>query len=115
MAAKICCPIEMEPKTLSEGQLNHARELAADVVLNLEPEEVSTIFTKKATTLVSPNIAAAGGTVDGQMRKKDEAVAAADDGAVAACQCCCIDPTNSFGGGLSLDELKLKEPLTAPF
>ncbi|CAN6707187.1 hypothetical protein ACFX13_025563 [Malus domestica] len=42
--AKVCCSIETEPRTLSEGQLNHAREIAADVVEKMEPTEASAIF-----------------------------------------------------------------------
>ncbi|KAI3427655.1 uncharacterized protein J3R85_009214 [Psidium guajava] len=40
------CPIEMEPRTLREGQLNHAREVAADVIQKMEPDKATSIFTE---------------------------------------------------------------------
>ncbi|CAK9310682.1 unnamed protein product [Citrullus colocynthis] len=39
----VCCSIELEPKTLNQGQLHQAREVAADVVQKLEPSETSTV------------------------------------------------------------------------
>nr|POE53112.1 hypothetical protein CFP56_13656 [Quercus suber] len=50
--ANNCCSIETEPKTLNEGQLNRAREVAADVVQKMEPNEASTIFNE----ILSPQI-----------------------------------------------------------
>ncbi|XP_038712915.1 uncharacterized protein LOC120006871 [Tripterygium wilfordii] len=44
--ANVCCSIELEPRTLKEGQLNHAREVAADVVQNMQPSDASDIFIK---------------------------------------------------------------------
>ncbi|KAM3380184.1 hypothetical protein P3S68_005757 [Capsicum galapagoense] len=42
--ANFCCPIEMEPKTLKQGQLNLAREVAVDIVQNTESGEASNLF-----------------------------------------------------------------------
>ncbi|KAJ7011875.1 hypothetical protein NC653_002080, partial [Populus alba x Populus x berolinensis] len=42
--ANICCSIEMEPRTLREAQLSHAREEAADVAQKMEPKEASDVF-----------------------------------------------------------------------
>ncbi|KAH6781359.1 hypothetical protein C2S52_001890 [Perilla frutescens var. hirtella] len=42
--ANFCCSIELEPRTLKQGQLNHAREIAVDIVQKNEPDEASTIF-----------------------------------------------------------------------
>ncbi|KAM1011273.1 hypothetical protein FF1_046496 [Malus domestica] len=42
--AKVCRSIETEPRTLSEGQLNRAREIAADVVQKMEPTEATALF-----------------------------------------------------------------------
>ncbi|KAK8629087.1 hypothetical protein V6N13_077944 [Hibiscus sabdariffa] len=38
--AKVCCSIEMEPRTLKQGQLHHAREMAQ----KMEPEEAAAVF-----------------------------------------------------------------------
>ncbi|KAI9107834.1 hypothetical protein K1719_021170 [Acacia pycnantha] len=38
--------IELEPKTLSQGQLSHARKVAADVVQKMEPKGASALFTE---------------------------------------------------------------------
>ncbi|XP_022992446.1 uncharacterized protein LOC111488747 [Cucurbita maxima] len=38
------CSIEMEPRTLNQGQLHQAREVAADVVQKLEPTEASLLL-----------------------------------------------------------------------
>ncbi|XP_022954046.1 uncharacterized protein LOC111456424 [Cucurbita moschata] len=38
------CSIEMEPRTLKQGQLHQAREVAADVVQKLEPTEASLLL-----------------------------------------------------------------------
>ncbi|KAA0051034.1 uncharacterized protein E5676_scaffold347G00210 [Cucumis melo var. makuwa] len=40
----VCCSIELEPKTLNQGQLHQAREVAADVVQKLEPSEASLVL-----------------------------------------------------------------------
>lgn len=48
--ANVCCPIEMEPRTLSQGQLNNAREAAAGVVQTMEPREASNIFVEVMLT-----------------------------------------------------------------
>ncbi|KAK4269332.1 hypothetical protein QN277_022503 [Acacia crassicarpa] len=38
--------IELEPKTLSQGQLSQARKVAADVVQKMEPKRASALFTE---------------------------------------------------------------------
>ncbi|KAG6727817.1 hypothetical protein I3843_02G124700 [Carya illinoinensis] len=45
MANNIRCSIETEPETLNQLQLNHAREVAADIVQRMEPNEASALFT----------------------------------------------------------------------
>ncbi|KAG4211707.1 hypothetical protein ERO13_A02G118500v2 [Gossypium hirsutum] len=42
--ANVCCSIEMEPRTLNQGQLNHARGMAADVAQKMDPKEASASF-----------------------------------------------------------------------
>ncbi|KAF7814232.1 hypothetical protein G2W53_028201 [Senna tora] len=41
MAADIFCSFELEPRTLSQGQLNQAREVAAGEAQNLVPTELA--------------------------------------------------------------------------
>ncbi|XP_054779609.1 uncharacterized protein LOC129287471 isoform X2 [Prosopis cineraria] len=38
--------IELEPKTLNQGQISQARKVAADVVQKMEPKEASSLFTE---------------------------------------------------------------------
>ncbi|XP_012069104.1 uncharacterized protein LOC105631559 isoform X2 [Jatropha curcas] len=114
--AKLCCPIELEPKTLKEDQLIHAREVAADVVQKMEPEEAqaSTIFIKGMTAVVSIK----------EMDNIEENGYGEDDKRLAAdcnkesseiidspCQCSVISTSTT---NLEFPE-QIKEPLSAPF
>ncbi|XP_028778958.1 uncharacterized protein LOC114735428 [Neltuma alba] len=40
------CSIELEPRTLNEGQLSQARKVAEDVMQKMEPMEASCLFTE---------------------------------------------------------------------
>ncbi|XP_042492449.1 uncharacterized protein LOC122072011 isoform X2 [Macadamia integrifolia] len=42
--ACLSCSIEMEPKTLNQGQLNNAMEAAADIVQKMKPHKASNVF-----------------------------------------------------------------------
>ncbi|CAI9773601.1 unnamed protein product [Fraxinus pennsylvanica] len=42
--ANFCCSIETEPRTLNQGQLRHAKEVAIDIVQKKEADETSSIF-----------------------------------------------------------------------
>ncbi|KAL0903878.1 hypothetical protein M5K25_025936 [Dendrobium thyrsiflorum] len=42
----LACSIEMEPRTLSGGDISNAREEAVEIFLNRDPEEASLIFSK---------------------------------------------------------------------
>ncbi|KAJ8479643.1 hypothetical protein OPV22_023370 [Ensete ventricosum] len=44
MMDRLGCPIEMEPKTLTEGELSNAREAAVEIIQTKVPKEASTIF-----------------------------------------------------------------------
>ncbi|KAH7547233.1 hypothetical protein FEM48_Zijuj01G0288000 [Ziziphus jujuba var. spinosa] len=102
---KICCSIELEPRTLNQGQLNHVREVAADVVQKLEPHEASTLFveglravdsTKKMEQKIDEEVVV-------EFKEKTELIE-------RPCQCACLN-TNSE----TPVEHELKEPLSAPF
>ncbi|XP_030972681.1 uncharacterized protein LOC115992597 [Quercus lobata] len=103
--ANNCCSIETEPKTLNEGQLNRAREVAADVVQNMEPNEASTIFNEKL--ILSPQI-------KDQEREKEEKELhePVEKGDIIERPCQCLCPTAILE---SPDQMSLKEPLSAPF
>ncbi|XP_027344910.1 uncharacterized protein LOC113857294 [Abrus precatorius] len=102
--ANTSCSIELEPKTLNQVQLTQAREVAAEAVQKLEPNEASTLFIKglmhpiKEVTYMDEN----GSQVD--YMKKGEAI---PDDKVCHCQCSCTTQTPFH--------INLKEPLSAPF
>ncbi|XP_023898519.1 uncharacterized protein LOC112010410 [Quercus suber] len=101
--ANNCCSIETEPKTLNEGQLNRAREVAADVVQKMEPNEASTIFNE----ILSPQIK------DQEREKEEKEIhepVEKGDIIERPCQCLCTTAIVE-----SPDPTSLKEPLSAPF
>ncbi|OIT21813.1 PREDICTED: uncharacterized protein LOC109218406 [Nicotiana attenuata] len=109
--ANFRCSIEMEPKTLNQGQLNLAREVAVDIVQNTESDEASNIFVegrkavieiKKALMLIEE-----AHLVE---NCKEEQVTKTNVVIEASCQCSC--PSAIID---SPDQSKLKEPLSAPF
>ncbi|KAJ4718060.1 Mannose-6-phosphate isomerase [Melia azedarach] len=110
----LCCSIEMEPKTLSEVQLNHAREVAAYVVQELEPKEASIIFIKGLEPV----------EVDRDKEEKaQDFLKPVESNAVVnvqktttiekPCQCSLIKVNNVVAP--PDDEINLKGPLSAPF
>ncbi|KAK4760764.1 hypothetical protein SAY87_005657 [Trapa incisa] len=125
--AGTCCPIEMEPRTLRQGQLNLAREVAANVVQKMPANEASGIFTEGMEPVVLPmmevkvlsstvEIKASGGKppLDGAMETTTKTVPSLLE---KPCQCLCRDvtgnpladsPDNYYVDGP-------KEPLSAPF
>ncbi|XP_002299733.3 uncharacterized protein LOC7470576 isoform X1 [Populus trichocarpa] len=126
--ANICCSIEMEPRTLREGQLSHARvskafdllqalnvsffqEVAADVAQKMEPEEASDVFINGLRPVVSikemSQIEGNGDRHDHKVVECKEKTAEIID---RPCQCSCIPKDIE-----SPDQLNLKEPLSAPF
>ncbi|CAK7356741.1 unnamed protein product [Dovyalis caffra] len=110
--ANTCCLIEMEPRTLREGQLNHAREVAADVVQKMEPKEASTAFNKGLRPVVSikqmNQIEENGDQHNDKLVKCKEETAEIID---RPCQCSCVTENIEE----SPDQMNLKEPLSAPF
>ncbi|KAJ4828292.1 hypothetical protein Tsubulata_034963 [Turnera subulata] len=108
--ANVCCSIELEPRTLNEGQLNHAREVAADVVQKMEPKEASIVVIKG----LPPPVPAI--EMDWREKNGDDLehnlVSYEDKAAIieGPCQCSCI-PSNVE----SPEQVNFKEPLSAPF
>ncbi|KAL3655539.1 hypothetical protein CASFOL_001325 [Castilleja foliolosa] len=98
--ANFCCSIETEPRTLSEGQLNYAREIAVNIVHTKEPNEVSSVIINETES--KPLEA-------GSM--KEAAAAAAVVVLDTNCQCSSSALTIEF----SPEECRVKEPLSAPF
>ncbi|MCD7452163.1 hypothetical protein HAX54_015275 [Datura stramonium] len=104
--ANFCCSIEMEPKTLNQGQLNLAREVAVDIVQNTESDVASNLFLQGGKAVVQINEALV-------LIEEAEAEAVVKTNVVieASCQCAC--PSAVIDD--SPDQSKLKEPLSAPF
>nr|XP_009801224.1 PREDICTED: uncharacterized protein LOC104246997 [Nicotiana sylvestris]XP_016473337.1 PREDICTED: uncharacterized protein LOC107795255 [Nicotiana tabacum] len=106
--ANFCCSIEMEPKTLNQGQLNLAREVAVDIVQNTESDEASNIFLEGRKAVIEIKEAQSL-----ENCKEEDYVAQVMKSNVvieASCQCSC--PAAIID---SPDQSKLKEPLSAPF
>ncbi|PON54330.1 hypothetical protein PanWU01x14_195590 [Parasponia andersonii] len=109
--ANVCCSIELEPRTLKEGQLNHAREVAVDVVQKLEPHEATVIFIEGLRPI---------GSIQKMKQiteeeEEDNRVGVLKENAQMIeipCQCTCTATTTSTE---SLEQNKLREPLSAPF
>ncbi|CAN4086858.1 unnamed protein product [Withania somnifera] len=109
--ANFCCSIEMEPKTLNQGQLNLAREVAVDIVQNTKSDEASNLFLEggKQVVQMKETLALIKEAVQedcfGEVVKTNVVIE-------ASCQCACpsaiIDDSPE-------QQSKLKEPLSAPF
>ncbi|KAL9460582.1 hypothetical protein AB3S75_003727 [Citrus x aurantiifolia] len=100
-----CCPIEMEPKTLREVQLNHAIEVAADAVQKMEPEEASISFIKDSEAV---GVEEKERTQKGQQFPNDQKTM--NPIIKTPCQCSLMNVNVD-----SPDQINLKEPLSAPF
>ncbi|XP_062086798.1 uncharacterized protein LOC133793457 [Humulus lupulus] len=111
--ANVSSSIESEPRTLKEEQLNLAREVAADVVQNLEPHEATIIFIERMRP--------AGGSIQkmkqkseeeevghGKLKEKREIIE-------IPCQCTCTCTPTTIITTESLEQNQLGEPLSAPF
>ncbi|XP_041020155.1 uncharacterized protein LOC121261812 [Juglans microcarpa x Juglans regia] len=122
MAANICCSIEMEPKTLNQGQLNRAREVAADVVQKMEPNEASIVFIDQGS-LSRPLVPGNDIDADDQRKVLEEGKQLLYKPVECEemktthimgrpCQCSCMATMVSVE---SPDQVGLREPLSAPF
>ncbi|XP_058192538.1 uncharacterized protein LOC131309870 [Rhododendron vialii] len=107
--AKPCCSIEMEPRTLNEGLMTHAREAAVDIVQKNEPNEASSIFMKGLEPVVrikeTVQIVQRGDSIHKLVENEQKT-----EITETTCQCVC-----NPGIMESPDLVELKEPLSAPF
>ncbi|KAK2654679.1 hypothetical protein Ddye_014535 [Dipteronia dyeriana] len=119
--ANICCPIEMEPKTLNQGQLNIAREVAADVVQKMESKEATIALIKglesvreeqnyeqifKEENSHNKYVIEGSCAIINSIEKPPQVIE-------RPCQCSLM--TNINIAAESPDQNNLKEPLSAPF
>ncbi|KAG6384118.1 hypothetical protein SASPL_120517 [Salvia splendens] len=117
--ANYCCSIELEPRTLKQGQLDHAREIAVDIVQTKEPDEASTMFTelqglKDVVEIKEPAVVV---TVSGENLQPQKVVEESGRGGAVFkeevvtvetyCQCLVVES--------SPECRDIKEPLSAPF
>ncbi|KAL3824385.1 hypothetical protein ACJIZ3_020414 [Penstemon smallii] len=113
--ANFCCSIEMEPRTLNQGQLNHAREIAVDIVQKKETNEASNIFIEGLEPIVEIKEVAV--VVVSNANPPREAAAAevmkTEINVETCCQCSCT--TDQLVMESPLDACRVKEPLSAPF
>ncbi|EXB74564.1 hypothetical protein L484_026261 [Morus notabilis] len=110
--ANVCCSIELEPRTLKGGQLNHAREVAADVVEKLKPHEATVMFIEGLRPTGSIKKMK---KITEEEEKEDHQVVGYMEKAKMIeipCQCSCTVGTNISE---STEQDKLREPLSAPF
>ncbi|CAL5373797.1 unnamed protein product [Camellia sinensis] len=111
--ANPCCTIEMEPRTLNGGQITLAREVAGDIVQKEEPDEASNIFmglkpVSEIKEVVVQNVENGDSkdrVVESEEKKTDIVIG-------TSCQCSCTSSIMESPDDL---QLKLKEPLSAPF
>ncbi|XP_015572831.1 uncharacterized protein LOC8273799 [Ricinus communis] len=109
--SNVCCSIELEPRTLKQGQLIHAREIAADVVQKMKAEEAYTVFIKglrpeKQMDQIEEN----KHQEDHHQEPVDYCHKDKGEDFESPCQCSVI--TSNIE---SPDQINIKEPLSAPF
>ncbi|XP_022724816.1 uncharacterized protein LOC111281352 [Durio zibethinus] len=120
MAANVCCSIEMEPRTLKQGQLNHAREMAADVAQKMK-EDASAVFIEGLGLVSAVEIKEVNDLTNelekevGVEKHVEYCNQKAQNIVERPCQCSCDinniespDPNNIILNNV-------KEPVTAPF
>ncbi|XP_021295071.1 uncharacterized protein LOC110424741 isoform X1 [Herrania umbratica] len=112
--ANVCCSIETEPRTLNQGQLSHAMEMAADVAQKLEPREASAIFIEMVLNWLLQGLISATEIKEVELADKEKEVECNQRAQVTErpCQCSC-DNMESPDTNNILNNLK--EPVTAPF
>ncbi|KAI3521552.1 hypothetical protein L1887_11023 [Cichorium endivia] len=103
--ATFCCPIETEPKTLNQVELNHAREVAVGVLKENEPSEASRILNEG----MKPVIGVEEMTMVIERKDSIYKLQGMSTTSEAVCQCSVTDVVSTPG------QSKLKEPFSAPF
>ncbi|XP_077228558.1 uncharacterized protein LOC143861526 [Tasmannia lanceolata] len=103
----LCYSIEMEPRTLSQGELSTAREEAVFIVQKKEPDEASTIFTEGMRPVTSIKEMEKKVEMTDQLHRLHDLKKSAEI-IRKSWDCACTSTT--------LEESpKIKEPLSAPF
>ncbi|KAI8017261.1 hypothetical protein LOK49_LG04G02733 [Camellia lanceoleosa] len=112
--ANPCCTIEMEPRTLNGGQITLAREVAVDIVQKKEPDVASNIFMglKPVSGINEEVVVQNVETGDSLDRVVESEEKKTDIVIGTSCQCSCTTSIMESPDDL---QLKLKEPLSAPF
>ncbi|KAL4194159.1 hypothetical protein AMTRI_Chr05g57900 [Amborella trichopoda] len=110
MMERLHCSIEMEPRTLNQGQLSHAREEAVKVVQKKDPNEALNIFTEGMKPIVSIE------SMKNEIERKVEIMKLIEkmegpDGIKRSWN----EPPGSCCSDHSPEDSKIVEPLTAPF
>ncbi|KAL5729056.1 hypothetical protein ACHQM5_002060 [Ranunculus cassubicifolius] len=109
--AHLSCSIEMEPRTLSEVQLNHAREVAVHIIQNMEPNDSSTAFIEGLKPVVP--IKEMEQIIERRQQRqklvdcKEISVPALEP----SCDCACTSTNVDESPEIS----NIREPLSAPF
>ncbi|XP_022899014.1 uncharacterized protein LOC111412329 isoform X1 [Olea europaea var. sylvestris] len=106
--ANFCCSIETEPRTLNQGQLHHAREVAIDIVQKKEADEASSIFIdglKPVVAIKEMEVVISDANSIHKMDVSKEHTQILE----TSCQC------SSAAIMDSPDQSRVKEPLSSPF
>ncbi|XVE88832.1 hypothetical protein DITRI_Ditri19aG0100300 [Diplodiscus trichospermus] len=113
MANNVCCSIEMEPRTLNQGQINHAREMAADAAQKMERREASAIFIEGLGLISAVETEEVHELKD---EKHTEYCKQKSQNIVERpCQCSCNSINIESPDPNSIILSNVKEPVTAPF
>ncbi|XP_011080609.1 uncharacterized protein LOC105163815 [Sesamum indicum] len=114
--ANFCCSIELEPRTLNQGQLNHVREIAVDIVQRKEPDDEASMILNHDQGLRKPVVATKETVVlvvsDVATPPPSKEVIETEITTVETyCQC----SASALTVESSPEECRVKEPLSAPF
>ncbi|CDO97988.1 unnamed protein product [Coffea canephora] len=109
--ANFCCSIELEPRTLRQGQIDQAREVAVDIMQKKEQNEASSILVEGLKPVASiKEMVMAVQEID-MLHEEDEAKDKIINSITeTCCQCSSISTTID-----SPNQSLLKEPVSAPF
>ncbi|GER45007.1 DA1-related protein 5 [Striga asiatica] len=114
-----CCTIETEPRTLNQGQLNDAREMAAEILNSKEAGEQASriIIEMQVVKSIKATVAeeVSGGNppqkAAGLLGKREKIES---DHVLVVTNCQCTSSALTMESTTSEDS-RIKEPLSAPF
>ncbi|CAI9114196.1 OLC1v1014857C1 [Oldenlandia corymbosa var. corymbosa] len=123
--ANYCCSIELEPRTLREGQLNQAREVAVGIIQKKEEKEATSMFAQglkpvssiKEMVMMVQEIETLNIVEDVVVRKLVGDNGGNNNTTQTPCQCSCSSPVVNDSSPEIQDQSQLiiKEPVSAPF